>query len=152
MAFALTAWKGYPRPIDQGTIKRWEHVVEFKITGLVGDVDLDIGDLAGNFWTAAIADATYGDYATAAVAYLGSLYPKLSSVTYASPELGGAYVKVLAGPALPGEYAVILNATTGMPEIAFTAGAAPTALTLRFECALKTSEWPLVDSKYGTSI
>ena len=152
MAFALIAWKSYAKPIDQGTIKRFEHVVEMQITGLAADVDLDIGDLTGNFWTDALADATYGDYATAAVAYLGSLYPKLSAVTYNSPQLGGGYVKVVAGPALAGEYAVSLNATTGLPEIAFTAAAAPTALTLRFECSLKTSEWPLADVKYGTDI
>lgn len=152
MAFALVSWKGYPKPIEQGTIKRFEHVVELHITGLAADVDLDIGDLTGTFWTAALADATYGDYATAALAYITSLYPKLSAVTYNSPELGGAYVKVIAGPALAGEYAVAINATTKYPEISFTAAAAPTAITVRLECSLKTSEWPLADAKYGTNI
>jgi hypothetical protein len=153
MAFAVTAWKAYADPIDQGTIKRFDHTVEIHMTGLVADVDADIGDIAaGAFWVAAEADVTHGAKATALKSYIGSLYPKCSSVNYCSEQLNTVFIRVLAGPALAGEFSAIRNATTTFPEIAFAAGAGPTAWKLVLKCSLKTSEWPLADQKYGSDI
>lgn len=153
MAFAITAWKGYARPIDQSTIKRFEHTVEIHMTGLVADVDADIGDLAaGAFWVDAEANVTHGAKATALKSYLASLYPKCSTINFESPQLDSSFIRVLAGPALAGEYAVSLNATSAIPEVAFAAGAGPTAWKLVLRANLKTSDWPMTDVKYGSDI
>jgi hypothetical protein len=39
-----------------------------------------------------------------------------------------------------------------LPEFVFLAASAPTAYTLVIEAKLKTGEWPLIDTKYGTNI
>lgn len=58
MSFSLTSARFYG--IDSGgpSLKRGHQVVELKIAGTAADVDLDIGDDDGTFWTAAIAAAT----------------------------------------------------------------------------------------------
>jgi hypothetical protein len=152
MAYAVTAWKAYARPIDQSITRRFEHVIEAQITGLAADVDLDFGDLAGAFWTSAEAHATYGATATALKNYIASLYPRVSSRRWECDALESTYVRVAGAPGLASEYQVIQNATTALPEFVFLAASAPTAYTLVIEAKLKTGEWPLIDTKYGTNI
>jgi hypothetical protein len=153
MAFAITAWKAEPKPLDQAVIKRFDTTIEIHMTGLVADVDADIGDIAaGAFWVDAEANVTHGAKATALKSYIASLYPKCSSVTYKSENLDTSFIRVLAGPALAGEFSASQNATTKLPEIAFAAGAGPTAWKLIIDCKLKAGEWPLAQTSYGSDI
>lgn len=70
MAFALVAYHARCVEIASTSYKRGIQQVVLDITALATDVDLDIGDDSGTFWTAAIADATYGTLATNALASL----------------------------------------------------------------------------------
>jgi len=154
MSFAVTAWKGYATPIDQGTIKRFEFTVEMYITAANTDVDADIGDLStpGTFWTAAIADVTYGTYGTALLAYLKSLVPKVSHMrSWHSEAIDTSYLKTCGAPALGNEYQVV-SYTSHLPNLLFVSGGAPTSWKLTMTFNLDTSAWPLADTKYGSDI
>lgn len=52
MAFALTRFEAYGVEIDEPLVKRFIQRAEMRITGANTDVDLDIGDNTGTFWTA----------------------------------------------------------------------------------------------------
>jgi hypothetical protein len=154
MAFAVTAWKAYANRIDQGTIKRFETVLEMHITGANTDVDMDIGDTTtpGQFFTDAEADATYGATATALKNYLNSIKAKISTNGLLFSEvLEQSYTKVAGTPSLANEYG-ITQWTSSVPDILFVSGSAPTAIKLTMKWQLKTGEWPLIDTKYGTGI
>lgn len=73
MSFALVAFHARGVEITSPSNKRGIQQVVLDITATANDVDLDIGDDGGTFWTAAIADATYGDLATEALEILQSI-------------------------------------------------------------------------------
>ncbi len=52
MAFALTDFQSYGIEAEEAVNKRYKQVAIFSITALNTDVDLDIGDYSGTFWTA----------------------------------------------------------------------------------------------------
>jgi hypothetical protein len=126
-------------------------VFEADITQAAADVDVDFGDLtAGAFWTSAEADATYGARATALKAELTKAYPLASEVLMRSAVLESAYTRVVGAPAAATQYGVTINATSKIPEIAFNAGAAPTAITLIIEFNLADGAYPLAPVSSGT--
>lgn len=154
MAFAVTAWKSYPLHVDAALTKRFTQCVEMVITGANTDIDADIGDIStpGQFFTDAIADATYGTIATNLKTHLASLVAKGSHlVSMASEELDSNYDRVSGAPALGTEYQVV-TFTSHLPEILFVAGGAPTSWKLTLHLALKAGEWPLKQESGGTGI
>lgn len=72
MSFALTNFKMYPLKIEGPSLKRGLQVIELSITrGAAGDTVCDYGVVGGTFWTAAIANNSFGDFAKKALdAYL----------------------------------------------------------------------------------
>lgn len=70
MAFALTKYEARSLDIASPTYKRGIQQVVLDITGTSADVDLDLGDDSGTFWTAAQANTTYGELAKKALASL----------------------------------------------------------------------------------
>lgn len=70
MAFALTKFEARGINYSGPSKKRGVQQAYLKITGLVGDVSLGLGDDSGTFWTAALADATYGAMAAKVQAIL----------------------------------------------------------------------------------
>lgn len=152
MAFAVTKYKSYSIRPHQGICERFEHIVELHITAANTDTDCDIGDFSGTFWTAAEADATYGDIAENVADAMQDLYPNASCITWESPELDTDYVRVIGAPALAGEFKADQNSTTKIPDLTFLTTDAPTALTVRLRFSLKTGIWPVDDKAEGTGI
>lgn len=70
MAFALTKFEARGIEIKTPSKKRGVQELCFTISALAADVDLDIGDYAGTFWTAAVANASTGALAAAVLAIL----------------------------------------------------------------------------------
>ena len=68
MAFALTAFEAFPIATEGPQPRRAVQRIVFHATGLAADIDLDVGEYAGTFWTAALADVTTGELATAVLA------------------------------------------------------------------------------------
>lgn len=64
MAFALTKFSARGIDIAGPSYKRGIQQIVLDITGTSADVDLDLGDDSGTFWTAAKANGTYGALAT----------------------------------------------------------------------------------------
>ena len=119
MAFALTASYAYPQLISAPIgARRGNQVIELYISAAATDVDLDIGDLAGTFWTAVSAS----QMGASVLAQLTVLYPQFSAVgtiAISSPQLLDR-VQV-AAVSTTGQYSVAINGTTLMPEIAVNA-------------------------------
>ena len=70
MSFALTKFEARGVEIKTPSKKRGKQELVFTITGTTADVDLDIGDEDGTFWTDALADTTYDDLAASVFALL----------------------------------------------------------------------------------
>lgn len=73
MSFALVAFHARGVEITSPSNKRGIQQVVLDITATANDVDLDVGDDGGTFWTAAIADSTYGELATQALDILQAI-------------------------------------------------------------------------------
>lgn len=120
MAFALTGSVARGIDIAGPNFKRGIQQVTLRITGLAANVDLDIGDQTGNFWTQAQADGTYGTLATKV---LNNVFVPLASQVTAllavkSPQLlDRVQVATLAAN---GEYTLAVDALG--PNIAVFAG------------------------------
>ncbi len=138
MAFALTAAYAYPELISAPTAtRRGNQVIEIEYTAAATDVDLDIGDLGGTFWTAAGA-STQGAGVLAAIT---ALYPQFSvggCIAIQSDQLLPKVQSAAAGSA--GEYAVAINSTTLLPEITFHTAEGPLVGQVRMICRLNNSQ------------
>ena len=71
--FALTKFNAYGFIIDSQIKKRAMQRATLHITAANTDTALDLGSDSGTFWTAAEADATYGDMATNALERLNEI-------------------------------------------------------------------------------
>lgn len=151
MAVAITAYKAYGNPIDQGIVKRFEYTIQMNITNAAADNDADVGDTGGAFWTSAIAHATYGDYATNLLAILKDVQAKASDGDFSCEVLKTGYVRVAGATSGATEYQVAAF-TNHVPEILFHASSAPTAWNLKLKFLLNEGEWPVKDAKEGTII
>ena len=132
MAFSLTSMKAYGLDINEPVRKRQCQVVEFKIAATAADVDLDIGDTAGTFWSAA-DDTAAGLAAKKAFADILSNAENLVSLT--SYDLLKNFTP--AGAAAIGAGLVKFNGTQLAPEILFNAGEGLTAYTITIVYSLK---------------
>lgn len=141
MAFALTKFMAVG--VDYAGVSNRNGVqkVIMNITGTTSDVALDIGTAAGTFWTAAIANATYGTIATAALA-------KLQAIAANSPAL----FRVNSMKLLPRVQVATLTAAgqftlaVGVigPNIAFNAADGETSIVLNLEYALPDFVFPII--------
>lgn len=118
--FALTKFKAYGVQTEGSTRRHAAQVVEMVITGTTADVALDFDNASGTFWTAALADATYGTLATQALADITAISSRVSAVLTVSAQnlLGRVQVATLSAA---GQYTIVPNATTFVPAIALNA-------------------------------
>lgn len=80
MTFALTKFEAWGVEIDEPVTKKFMQYARLVITAAATDVALDIGTDAGTFWTAALANGTYGtSVATPALAALQNIVAKSSA-------------------------------------------------------------------------
>lgn len=140
MAFALTSFFADGVKYQGPGPYRATQCYTFTCTGLTTDVDFDLGDYSGTFWTAAIADATYGTMATQVLQYLQDQDSNfLVNQRFYTPQLAG---RVVAAAASGTAYTVSLNSTSLLPEYTFAASNGATAYTVFVELQLKPNYLP----------
>lgn len=130
MAFALTSFFAdgvrYSGPGPYRATQQYR----FTVTAAASDVDLDLGDVTGTFWTAAQANSTYGTMATQVLAQITRLYSQYVSVeNIFVPELFGR-VQVASSPTGTGQYAATLDSTYLLPNYEFGTTGGSTAYTV----------------------
>lgn len=87
MAFSLRRFDASGIDVG-GSVRRRLQRAAFTIVATTADVDLDIGDDSGTFWTAAVADATYGVLASNVLAWLQALDDNVAALLdVQSPQL-----------------------------------------------------------------
>lgn len=128
MAFALKSFMADGYHLSGPQPQRQVQKLIFGITGLAADVDLDIGDLSGTFWTAAVANATYGDLAKSVKEWVTANYPNWAAVS--SVFVQELFDRVQAAAASGAAYVQALNATTSLPEYTFAANQGETSYTV----------------------
>lgn len=117
MTFALKSFLATGVNLCGPQPQRQTQKLVFGITGLATDVDLDLGDLSGTFWTDAVADATYGDLAADVQDWLTANYPNWAATSRVFVQ--ELFDRIVAAAASGTAYSQLLNATTGLPEFTF---------------------------------
>jgi hypothetical protein len=147
MSFACTSYKAWgetTRVSGYGATikKRSKQFFELTITGTAADVDLDLGDVAGNAWTAIDNDAT----GLAAKAALTSILTKVDRlIDYTCPEIDFGFLPAYSDATPAATYVGIVNNTAKtMPEFVFAAGEGLTSYKFVFQWTLTAGEAPVV--------
>jgi len=135
MAFALTDYKAYGMDISEPVQRRAIQVFECTITGLAADVDLDLGDVAGNAWSAIDGNAIG---LAAKVAFTEILGKVERFAGYSCPEIDFTYLPAY-GDATPaaGYVGIVNNTAKTCPEFVFAAGEGQTSYKFVFQWTLK---------------
>lgn len=137
MAFALTSFSAQIIRYAGPGRRQARQYLQFDLTAANTDVDCDIGDLSGTFWTAVGSDGGVGEQA---LEFITAQYPNWGTASNVfAPQIFG---RVVAAAASGTAYARTLNATTGLPEFTFDAGNAPTALTVCVEMEVENDVFP----------
>ncbi len=142
MSFALTKAQFRSLSLQNVSYKKGVQEVVLEITAANTDTDLDIGDAAGTFWTAAVANATYGAMAALVLAQLQAV---VASSAYFSqlrcPELQcSAYLQVASAP---GATQYSLTTDTYGPDILLASGSAPTSYHVHLFYELAVGAFPI---------
>lgn len=140
MAFALTSFTADGvRFMGPGPYRASE-VYVFVVTGLVTDVDFDIGDYTGTFWTDAEANATYGAMATQVKAQLAQLDANYQAVSKIyTPELAD---RIQAAATSGAAYTLSIDSTSKLPIYTFAASNGETSYTVFVEYLLLPNYLP----------
>jgi hypothetical protein len=140
MAFALTSFfADGTRFLGPGPYRATETYV-FTVTGLVADVDFDLGDYSGTFWTDAVADATYGTMAAQVLERLQALDANyVSTARIFVPQLAD---RIQAAAVSGSAYTLSIDSTSLLPIYEFDAGEGETAYTVYVDLLLKPNYLP----------
>ncbi len=142
MTFALTSFfADGVRYMGPGPVRATQ-TYGFTITSAATDVDLDLGDATGTFWTAATANSTYGTMATQVldrVNRLQSNYTYVKSVF--SPELFPREV-VSASPTGTTQMTQSIDADLLLPDYGFGTTGGLTAYTIHVEYQMEPNMLP----------
>ncbi len=145
MAFALVGFQA--RSYSMGSAAKVKAVqqVVLDITGSASDVDLDIGDDSGTFWTAALADASYGALASSALVVLQNVASQSAALVAVESEQLLDKVQSAAAAAT-GEYALAIDDLG--PNITFHTGEGDDAYKIILVWELNDNILP-VTASYG---
>lgn len=116
MAFALTKFEAMGVEIDEVVTKRFLQRSVMYITGLATDVDLDIGDYSGTFWTA-VGATEPGETALAALKDIVSksvAFNQVYGTGLNGKAVGGSVAKLLSSAASAGGAATEALTVTGL--------------------------------------
>ena len=130
MAFAITKFQSYAANVSDTGRKRCVQKAVFDITAANSDVSWDFGTLTGTLWTSAVANATYGDLATAALAALTVIGANAKVFDRVGGTIATSYNKAAAASVADLYTMTISN---GLPIITFDTASAPTAATVIFQ-------------------
>lgn len=140
MAFALTAFEARTVDIKSVSYKKGIQQVVFDISGTTADVDLDIGDFAGTFWTAAQANVTYGSLAVGALEVLQKIVAQASALSAVESQqlIDRVQVAALSGA---GQYTLAVQNL--LPNIAFDAADGETSYKIIVDLEMNNSVFPV---------
>jgi hypothetical protein len=135
MAFALSEYKAYGLDISEPVQKRAIQIFEMTLSGLAADVDLDLGDVAGNAWSA-IDNTALGLAAKNAFTEVLAKCEKFMG--YSCPEIEYSYLPA-NGDATPasGYVGIVNNTAKTCPEFVFAAGEGQLSYKFVFKWSLK---------------
>lgn len=142
MAFALTKAEFRSVCFQNPSYKKGIQEVVLTITGANTDIDLDIGDSGGTFWTAAQADATYGTMAANVLTKLQEVVAQADYLkAWECPQLQAtAYIQVASAP---GASQYSLTTDTYGPNILLQSGSAPTSYKVHLFYELDAGVFPV---------
>lgn len=145
MAFALTRFEARSVDIASVSYKRGIQQVVLDITGTAADVDLDLGDDSGTFWTAALANSTYGDLAAKALEILQKIVDQAAALLAVDSQQLIDRVQV-ASVSGAGEFSLAVQNTR--PNIAFNAADGELAYKIVLTYELNNYIYP-INALYG---
>lgn len=127
MAFALVGFHARGVEVTSPSLKRGIQQVVLDITAAATDVDMDIGDDSGTFWTACIADSTYGSLASSALTVLQAIVAQSAAFVGCASEqlIDRVQVASLTGA---GEFTLAVQ--NSRPNLAFNAADGETSWKL----------------------
>jgi hypothetical protein len=131
MTFALKSFIATGVDLCGPQPQRQTQKLIFGITASSADVDLDLGDLSGTFWTDALSDSKYGDLAAAVKDWVMRNYPNWAATSRVFVQ--EIFSRVHAATASGTAYAQALNSTTGLPEFTFDTSQGETSYTVVVE-------------------
>lgn len=138
MAFGLSGFKAHGIDVAGPSRKLGIQRLCFTITGTAADVDLDLGDFSGTFWTA-VGAATLGANVKETVQRIVAQAQAFLAVK--SPELADRIQ--IATPAGNGEFSLALQ--NSLPNIAVFAGDGETAWYVVVELELNDGIMPVFE-------
>lgn len=139
MAFALSSVQVYGIEAEEALNNRYSQRMILHITAANTDIDLDLGDYSGTFWTA-VGGTSPGSVALLAIKQIQELADGLLAIG-GNPIRGKIQV---ASAANAGEYSVAMNGTNdNLPDILFDSGDAPTDYFLILDWILKPQQVPV---------
>lgn len=138
MTIALTRVTANAIPFKGPTRKRGIQVLEIEFTAAATDVDLDIGDRDGTFWTAV-------DKAAVLAKIENVLANCNSFLCVKSPQLADRLQTAAAGG--NGEFALAIE--DKLPNLTVNAADGETAWELHIELSMKRDKYPVGAEIYG---
>lgn len=139
MAFSLTKVQCYGIEAEEPVNKRYGQRMILNITAANTDIDLDLGDYSGTFWTATGASAV-GSVALKAIKQIQTLAASLNTI--GGDAIRGRFQVATATNA--GEYSVAMDTTnTHLPNILFDSGDAPTSYVVVLDWVLLEAQEPI---------
>lgn len=141
MTFALTSFFAdgvrYSGPGPIRAVQKYA----FTVTAAATDVDLDLGDATGTFWTAAKANGTYGTMATQVLTQIQRLDAQYTAVSNLfTPEIA-SFTKVSSLSAT-GTYTLDISASPKLPDYTFYTGGGTTAYTVFVDYLMEPNMLP----------
>ncbi len=141
MTFALTSFFADGVRFSGPGPYRATQTYALTVTAAASDVDLDIGDATGTFWTAAQADTTYGTMAAQVLDKIEANAASLQAIkNIYTPELVG-FTQVLSLSAT-GTYTLAVDATTKLPNYTFHTDGGVAAYTVFVDYLLEPNFLP----------
>lgn len=139
MAFALTDARFYKVEIPSAIDKRGLQGIELTVTkSAAGDTDLDIGNTSGTFWTAAIANGTYGTQADLALKQFKLIASSIEALVSCEITAANGFMLRVASVSGATQYALTNGGSfpAVVPEITLANDAAPATLKIRMLLSL----------------
>lgn len=129
MAFSLTKFRAHAVPFEGVVKKRGYQRLVFEITALVTDVDMDLGDLDGTFWSA-VDDTAMG--AAVLARLTNQIQPQLANLLAVRSEQ--LIDRIQAATASGTAYEIAVEGH--LPNLTFAASNGETAWVIEVICEL----------------
>ncbi len=141
MTFALTSFCADGVQFNGPGQYRGIQTYIFTATAAATDVDFDLGDPTGTFWTAAVADSTYGTMATQVLQAVTGFEGNIQAVkSVFTPEIAG-FTQVLSLAATD-TYTLSIDTTTFLPYYTFYTAGGTTAYTVFVDSLMQPNIQP----------